>query len=59
MTGRDQDGGWYGRTVWQAPEIDGLTFLGRGAGLARGRLVDAVVTGSDAYDLFAEPFPAD
>ncbi|RMF22859.1 MAG: 30S ribosomal protein S12 methylthiotransferase RimO [Deltaproteobacteria bacterium] len=50
------DGGWFGRTVHQAPEIDGVTFLGETAGgLRRGDLVEAEITASDAFDLFAQP----
>ncbi|MBI5504260.1 MAG: 30S ribosomal protein S12 methylthiotransferase RimO [Deltaproteobacteria bacterium] len=55
VCGRDSDEGhWYGRTDLQAPEIDGVTFLGGDCEPARGRLVEAEITGSDGLDLFAD-----
>jgi ribosomal protein S12 methylthiotransferase len=42
-----------GRTSADAPEIDGVIHL-LGAGLQPGDLVDAKVTGADAYDLSGE-----
>ncbi|TFH23500.1 MAG: 30S ribosomal protein S12 methylthiotransferase RimO [Myxococcales bacterium] len=61
VCGRDETGTWYGRTEFQAPEIDGVTFLGcLGGDLSPcvGRVVEATLTGSDAYDLFGECTPA-
>ena len=49
-----EDGHWYGRTDVQAPDIDGVTFLGGGCEHLRGRLIDAEITGSDGIDLFAD-----
>jgi ribosomal protein S12 methylthiotransferase len=40
---------WLGRTVWQAPEVDGMIVV-RGPGRP-GDLVSVEVTGSSAYDL--------
>ena len=53
---RDEAGLWFGRTEGQAPEVDGVTYLGRVEGLerSRGRCVQARITGSDVYDLYAE-----
>ena len=44
-----------GRTIWDAPEIDGSVFLEDAAGLAAGQRVAVRVTRSDPYDLWAEP----
>ncbi len=57
ICGRDESGAWFGRTTFQAPEIDGVTLLGGpelDLGGLVGRTVDAIITGSDAGDLFAE-----
>lgn len=54
VTGRDDGGSVVGRTPRQAPEIDGVTFLGSGVDAPPGTIVTATVTGSDDYDLFAE-----
>jgi ribosomal protein S12 methylthiotransferase len=60
VCGHDDESGWYGRTAGQGPDIDGLTYLGDDgppAAMARwslGTMADIVVTGADAYDLFAE-----
>jgi ribosomal protein S12 methylthiotransferase len=54
VSGRDDDGVWYGRTEGQAPEIDGVTYLDGDLDGLRGRLVGAQITGADAHDLFAE-----
>ena len=59
IEGRRDDGGWFGRSPHQAPEIDGLTFLGKAGPFRRGSLVDAEITASDAYDLFAQPLGGD
>jgi ribosomal protein S12 methylthiotransferase len=43
--------GWHGRTVWQAPEVDGETVLeGSGAGLTPGDLVPVKITRTTRYD---------
>jgi ribosomal protein S12 methylthiotransferase len=44
-----------GRTFFQAPEIDGIVHLA-GCRAQPGDLVEAMITGASAYDLFAEPF---
>jgi ribosomal protein S12 methylthiotransferase len=53
--GRDEDGLWWGRTDRQAPEIDGVTWLGTEGALARGDLLEVEITGSGVHDLFARP----
>ena len=52
--GCEEDGSWYGRTWFQAPEIDGLTWLGTASPGPAGSMVDAEVTGSSVHDLYAE-----
>jgi ribosomal protein S12 methylthiotransferase len=47
--------GAVGRCSADAPEIDGRVFLDGVSNLQPGDLVRAVVTRSDAYDLWAEP----
>lgn len=43
-----------GRTAQQAPDIDGVTYLGLAEGVEVGRIVRAVVTQATDYDLGAE-----
>jgi ribosomal protein S12 methylthiotransferase len=49
----DADGA-TGRSVWDAPEIDGAVFLDGATGVSPGDLVTARVVDADAYDLTAE-----
>jgi len=49
----DEDGA-VGRSVWDAPEIDGSVFLNGAEGLHPGDLVQAKVIAADSYDLWAE-----
>jgi ribosomal protein S12 methylthiotransferase len=46
---------WIGRTQFQAPEIDGITYLGSADNIEVGQIVRAVVTQSTDYDLVAKP----
>ncbi|MBL8764117.1 MAG: 30S ribosomal protein S12 methylthiotransferase RimO [Phycisphaerae bacterium] len=46
---------YAGRTRWQAPQIDGTTYVQSAHALAPGELVRCVITGSDGYDLVARP----
>lgn len=55
VCGHDDDAGCYGRTRGQAPEIDGLTFLGTQVKATPGSLIDVRITGCDAYDLYGDP----
>ncbi|HTZ39565.1 MAG TPA: 30S ribosomal protein S12 methylthiotransferase RimO [Syntrophales bacterium] len=45
---------FYGRTRFQAPEIDGITYV-RAKRLKEGEIVRCRVTAAEIYDLFAEP----
>jgi len=54
VEGRDRDPGRFvGRTIGDAPEIDGRIFL-RGHRLEPGRIYDARVTAAEGYDLAGE-----
>jgi ribosomal protein S12 methylthiotransferase len=46
------------RSKWDAPEIDGQVIIEHADGIKPGDKVTVTVTGSDAYDLFAEPIGA-
>lgn len=49
-------GGLYtGRTYFQAPQIDAVTYVHAKKKLAPGELVRCTVVGSDGYDLIARP----
>jgi ribosomal protein S12 methylthiotransferase len=52
----DEDGA-VGRSMWDAPEIDGSVYIEDADGLAPGDLVRATVVASDDYDLWAEVEP--
>jgi len=49
----DEEGA-IGRSVWDAPEIDGSVFLNGETGLAPGQRVTATVAHADEYDLWGE-----
>jgi ribosomal protein S12 methylthiotransferase len=51
------DGGrlYVGRTYFQAPQIDAVTYVQSREKLAPGEVVRCVVVGSDGYDLVARP----
>ncbi|CAG0993206.1 Ribosomal protein S12 methylthiotransferase RimO [Phycisphaerales bacterium] len=46
---------FQGRTYFQAPQIDAVTYVQSRERLAPGELVRCVITGSDGYDLVARP----
>ncbi|MGB0645649.1 MAG: 30S ribosomal protein S12 methylthiotransferase RimO [Bradymonadia bacterium] len=50
----DSDLVWVGRTPGQAPEIDGVTYLGNVEGLQPGSIVRARINQTNDYDLVAE-----
>jgi ribosomal protein S12 methylthiotransferase len=50
----DEDGA-VGRTVWDAPEIDGSVILEGAVHLKPGDMLAARIVEADAYDLWAEP----
>jgi ribosomal protein S12 methylthiotransferase len=43
---------FYGRTRFQAPEIDGITYV-RARKLAAGDIVRCKITAAEIYDLYA------
>ncbi len=45
---------YYGRTRFQAPEVDGITYVKAKGVYAPGDLVPVNITGSDVYDLTGE-----
>ncbi|MFC2078015.1 30S ribosomal protein S12 methylthiotransferase RimO [Candidatus Bipolaricaulota bacterium] len=45
---------WIGRSRTQAPDVDGVTIV-LGSNLDAGRFLDVRITGTDGYDLVAEP----
>ncbi len=47
------EAGAVGRSRWDAPEIDGSVLLEGATGLGLGDIVEARITGADAYDLRA------
>lgn len=47
--------GAVGRTYADAPEVDGSVFLPGVTDIEPGNFIDALITGSDEYDLIAEP----
>jgi ribosomal protein S12 methylthiotransferase len=51
-TGRP-DFPFYGRTRFQAPEIDGITYV-RAKKLTEGELIRCKITAAEIYDLYAE-----
>jgi len=51
-TGRS-DFPWWGRTRFQAPEIDGITYL-RETEMTPGEIVRCRITAAEIYDLYAE-----
>jgi ribosomal protein S12 methylthiotransferase len=53
----DEDGA-VGRSIWDAPEIDGSVFLNGAEGLEPGDLLQAKIIAADSYDLWAEPITA-
>lgn len=55
-SGVSKGGGLYvGRTYFQAPQIDGVTFVQSARDLSPGECVRCVIVGSDGYDLVARP----
>ena len=55
-TGVGSGGKLYaGRTVFQAPQIDAVTYVQSKEKLSPGEVVRCVIVGSDGYDLTAKP----
>ncbi|RYE10454.1 MAG: 30S ribosomal protein S12 methylthiotransferase RimO [Hyphomicrobiales bacterium] len=55
---RPEEGRAIARSKWDAPEIDGQVIVDNAEGIKPGDKVSVLVTGSDEYDLFAEPVGA-
>ncbi len=53
----DEDGA-VGRSVWDAPEIDGSVFISGTQGLKPGDRIRTTIIDADDYDLWAETVPA-
>ena len=51
----DEDGGATGRSMADAPEIDGEVFLRDTVGLAQGDIVPVLIEDADEHDLFGVP----
>jgi ribosomal protein S12 methylthiotransferase len=55
-SGVGMGGGLYeGRTYFQAPQVDALTYVQSSRPLSPGELVRCVIVGADGYDLIARP----
>jgi ribosomal protein S12 methylthiotransferase len=52
---RPAEGRAIARSKWDAPEIDGQVIVDKAQGIKPGDKLTVKVTGSDEYDLFAEP----
>jgi ribosomal protein S12 methylthiotransferase len=55
---RPAEGRAIARSKWDAPDIDGQVIVDNAQGIKPGDKVSVLVTGSDEYDLFAEPVGA-
>ncbi len=49
----EEDDMWVGRTAFQAPDVDGVTYV-MGKDLATGQFVEAEIIQSEDYDLLAQ-----
>ena len=49
--GREDDGRYYGRSRYQAPEVDGLVYFNSDTPIKAGSYVTVKITGHDVYDL--------
>ena len=52
-----ENGIWLGRTAYQAPLIDGVTYVSGAAGAVAGTFVRVRITASQEYDLVGEVIP--
>ena len=46
---------YLGRTAYDSPEVDNQVIIRTGRILTPGKFIDVIITGADAYDLWAEP----
>lgn len=51
----DGESGARGRAWFQAPEVDGISYVGNCDAMP-GEMIQVNITGGDSYDLYAEPF---
>ena len=51
VCGCEEDGQWYGRTQFQAPDVDGVTFVDAGE---RGEFIDVRITDTLMYEMEGE-----
>ena len=51
----DEEGAYRARAAFQAPEVDGLTFITADELLVAGRILPVRCTGAEGYDLRARP----
>ncbi len=54
IEGRNEDGSPFGRTYFQAPEVDGLTYV-HSPQLSPGDFVEVAITEAFDYDVIGEP----
>jgi len=52
---RPEEGVAIARSKWDAPDVDGQVIIAKAGGIKPGDKVLVTLTGSDEYDLFAEP----
>jgi ribosomal protein S12 methylthiotransferase len=55
---RPDEGVAIARSKWDAPDVDGQVIIAKAQGIKPGDKVRVTLTGSDEYDLFAEPVEA-
>ena len=55
----DAEFGWLARTVGQAPEVDGVTYLAPESGLHPGEIVTVQIEDATEYDLVARVVRSD
>jgi ribosomal protein S12 methylthiotransferase len=54
VDGRDETGMLVGRTMGQAPEIDGVTYISSKKDLTLGSFHDVLINDANEYDLLGE-----
>ena len=52
---REEDGFYVGRTEYDSPEVDGEVLIDKSMELMPGEFYKVRITGSEMYDLYAEP----
>jgi len=54
VEGRTQDGRFVGRSVYDAPDVDGRIFIKPASGISVGEFADVMIRKSGDYDLYAD-----